>query len=47
MIRGNSKVFEAVREVVIQYYPDWIPEAMSMHMLEWSAMIELENSGKI
>lgn len=40
-------MFETVRDVIIRNYPEWIPEAMSMHMLEWAAMIELENAGKI
>lgn len=42
MYRGNYRLFEAVREVVLQHYPEFSPEALPMHMHEWAQMIELD-----
>jgi hypothetical protein len=33
-------LFEATKAVVSVNYPDWVPDAMRMHMLEWAQMIE-------
>lgn len=38
--RGNEALFNAARQVVLQWYPELNPEALPMHMLEWSRMIE-------
>lgn len=40
--RGNAKLFEAAKAVVSTYYPEWVCEALPMHMMEWAQMIELE-----
>ena len=37
---GNKALFEAARAVVILHYPEFSQEALPMHMLEWSQMIE-------
>jgi hypothetical protein len=38
--RGNTRLFEEVRKVVLRAFPDLAPEALPMHMLEWAQMIE-------
>jgi hypothetical protein len=40
VLRGNTRLFEEVRKVVLRAYPDLAPEALPMHMLEWAQMIE-------
>lgn len=37
-------MFNAARQVVLQRYPELHPEALPMHMLDWSRMIERDRA---
>jgi len=39
---GNTKLFKAARAVISRYYPEFTQEALPMHMMEWSQMIEMD-----
>ena len=43
-IRGNTRLFEEARRVVLSRYPELNPEALPMHMLEWAQMIERDRA---
>ena len=39
MNSGNVRLFELIKKIVAERHPNWLPEAMPLHMPPWNDLI--------